>query len=81
VQVRALAEPTDGGQRFNVTAVCPGHTIIVFGGLRATNQGPGVDPIIVVPYAFAATSNQTWRVDGFAGFTAGGSLEALAYCR
>lgn len=78
---RALAEPAVGWQPFNVTALCPAGTRLLFGGLRATNFGPGVDPIIVVPFAFAATSNQSWRVDAFAGVTGGGSVQALAYCR
>ena len=80
-QALAIAQSPSGGQPFNVAAVCPVHTSLVFGGLRATNLGPGFDPVVVLPISLEASSSGSWRVDGVAGFVGGGSLQALAYCR
>lgn len=79
-QVVARAVPTDMFQQFNVAAVCPSGTQLLFGGLRATNTAPGLDPTVVVPYRFAPTSSHSWRVDAVPGIL-GGRLDAIAYCR
>ncbi len=79
-QVVASAVPTDEFQGFNVAAVCPSGTQLLFGGLRATNTSPGIDPTVVLPYRFAPTSSHSWRVDAVAGVL-GGRLDAIAYCR
>lgn len=80
-QATALTSATGPSQTLNVTAICPGTTRLLFGGMRGGVNAPGIDPFLTVANAFAPTSNRSWRVDGQTGPMGGFDLVALAYCR
>jgi hypothetical protein len=62
-------------------ASCPADTSLVFGGLIANSPRSGVHGADLEAFSWSAASTKQWVVTGFNDGDAGGTLEALAYCR
>ena len=62
-------------------ASCPANTSLVFGGLIANSPRSGIHGADLEAFSWTAASTKQWVVTGFNDGDAGGTLEALAYCR
>jgi hypothetical protein len=62
-------------------ANCPTGTSLVFGGLIANSPRSGIHGADLEAFSWSAATTKQWVVTAFNDGDAGGSLEALAYCR
>jgi len=79
VHVATVSMPKNKGA--TARASCPANTSIVFGGLIANSPRSGIHGADLEAFSWIAATPKQWVVTGFNDGDAGGSLEALAYCR